>query len=123
MTAEKMNTESMTPFLAQVNQAHPEEYIVMVLDCASSHKSKDLNDPENVSLGLLPSYSSELNSAEQIWNVLRRKYFSNRVFASLDATTKQAEGGLDNMAADKNAIKSSTNWPWINAIMNAKYNY
>ena len=110
----------MVRFLAQVSQAHPDEYMVMVLDGASSHKSKDLNVPTNVSLVLLPPYSSELNPAEQIWNMLRRKYFANRVFDSLDATTKQAECGLNNMASDKNAMSSLTNWPWLDAILKAK---
>jgi hypothetical protein len=32
MTAEKMNTENMFRFLAQVSDAHQEEFIVMVLD-------------------------------------------------------------------------------------------
>jgi transposase len=117
MTAEKMNTENMTRFLAQVSEAHTEEFIVMLLDGASSHKSKELKVPENVSLALLPPYSPELNPAEQIWNVLRRNYFANRVFDSLDAATKQAESGLAAMAADKKAMKSLTSWPWINAIL------
>lgn len=119
MTAEKMNTESMSCFLKQVSQAHPEEFIVMVFDGASSHKSKELKVPENVSLVLLPPYSPELNPVEQIWNRLRLNYFANRVFDSLDAATLQAETGLCNMAANKNAMKSLTNWPWINAISNA----
>lgn len=119
MTAEKMNTESMSCFLKQVSQAHPEKFIVMVLDGASSHKSKELEVPENVSLVLLPPYSPELNPVEQIWNRLRLNYFANRVFDSLDAATLQAETGLRNMAANKNAMTSLTNWPWINAISNA----
>jgi len=91
----------------------------MVLDGASSHKSKELKVPENVSLVLLPPYSPELNPVEQIWNMLRLNYFVNRVFDSLDAATLQAETGLRNMAANKNAMKNLTNWPWINAISNA----
>jgi len=117
MTAEKMNTDSMTGFLAQVSAAHCEEFIVMVLDGASSHKSKDLKTPDNLSLIPLPSYSPELNPAEQIWNILRRDYFANRVFDSLNAATNQAEHGLAEMAADKSAIRNLTNWPWISAIM------
>ena len=89
-----MNTDSMTRFLAQVSTAHNDEFIVMVLDGASSHKSKELKIPDNVSLIPLPPYSPELNPAEQIWNLLRRDYFANRVFDSLDAATKQAERGL-----------------------------
>lgn len=117
MTAEKMNTESMSLFLKQISKAHRTEFIVMVLDGASSHKSKDLMIPENVSLVLLPPYSPELNPAEQIWNVLRRDYFANRVFDSLDAATKQAERGLAQMADNKKSIRQLTNWPWISAIL------
>src|SRR3989304_4501811 len=104
MTAEKMNTDGMSRFLAQVSAAHSEEFIVMVLDGASSHKSKELEIPDNISLLPLPPYSPELNPAEQIWNILRRDYFSNRVFDSLDAATNQAECGLAEMAADKSAV-------------------
>ena len=89
----------------------------MVLDGASSHKSKDLNIPANMSLLLLPPYSPELNPAEQIWNILRRNYFANRVFDSLDAATEQAERGLTKMATNKPAIRQLTNWPWISAIL------
>ena len=76
MTAEKMNTENMSIFLAQVSEAHRDEFIIMVLDGASSHKGKELKLPKNVSLVPLPPYSPELNPAEQIWNTLRRDYFA-----------------------------------------------
>lgn len=117
LTADKMNTDNMSRFLAQASQAHQNEFIVMVLDGASSHKSKELKIPNNVSLILLPPYSPELNPAEQIWNVLRRDHFANRVFDSLDAATEQAERGLSMMAANKSAIRQLTNWPWISAIL------
>jgi len=119
MTCEKMNTESMSCFLKQVSESHHNDFMVMVLDGASSHKSKDLKIPENVALILLPPYSPELNPAEQIWNMLRRNYFANRVFDSLDAATQQAEYGLAQMASDKPIMKSLSNWPWINAILKA----
>ena len=117
MTAEKMNTDSMSRFLLQVSEAHKDEFIVMVVDGASSHRSKELKVPENVSLIRLPPYSPELNPAEQIWNVLRRDYFANRVFDSLNAATEQAELGLAEMAANKSAIHRLTNWHWISAIL------
>jgi transposase len=72
----------------------------MVLDGASSRKSKDLNIPKNVLFIRLPPYSPELNPAEQIWNTLRCNYFTNRVFDDLDAAIKQAEYGLMEMAAN-----------------------
>jgi len=117
MTAEKMNTDSMSRFLLQVSETHKDEFIVMLVDGASSHRSKELKFPENVSLIRLPPYSPELNPAEQIWNVLRRDYFANRVFDSLNASTEQAELGLAEMAANKSAIHRLTNWHWISAIL------
>lgn len=48
MTAEKMNTEYITRFLAQVRNAHPVEFIGMILNSASSHNSKELKVPVNV---------------------------------------------------------------------------
>jgi len=109
----------MTGFLAQVSQAHKEEFIVMVVDRASSHRNKDLVIPENVALAKLPPYAPELNPAERIWNILRRNYFANRVFESLNVATAQAEFDLTEMATNKPSIKSLTNWPWISAILKA----
>ena len=67
---------------------------LMFQDEAPSHKGKELEVPENIALVFLPSYSPELNPAEQLWNVLRRDYFANKVFDSLNVATCQAETGL-----------------------------
>jgi hypothetical protein len=46
MICDKMNTERIREFLAQVSVAHPEEFMVMVVDGASSHVAKALVMPE-----------------------------------------------------------------------------
>jgi len=120
MTSEKMNTDNMSRFLDQVSKAHRQDFMVMVLDGASSHKCKELKVPENITLMFLPPYSPELNPTELVWNELRRNYFANRVFDSLDAATLQAENGLAYMASGREALKSLTNWPWISDILNDK---
>ena len=117
MTAEKMNTENMSRFLGQVSEAHKDEFIVMVADGASSHKSKELSILKSLSLIRLAPYSPELNPADQIWNIPRRNYFADRVFGALDAVTTQAEFDLAEMAANKLATRQLTNWPWISAIL------
>lgn len=119
MTLEKMNTGNMSRFLKQVSETHEQDFIVMVLDRAPSHRGKELEVPENMSLVFLPPYSPELNPVEQLWNVLRRDYFANKVFDSLNAATLQAEHGLANLASNRGALKSLTNWPWISAMLNA----
>jgi len=116
MTLEKMNTENMGLFLKQVSAAHKQDFIIMVLNGATPHKGKELEVPENITLVFLPSYSPELNPAEQIWNVLRRDYFANRVFESLNAAIHQAENGLAYRASNREALKRLTNWSRISAI-------
>lgn len=59
----QMNTQRMNEFLAEVARHHPHEFIVMVVDGASSHRGKDLAVPENIRLLPLPAYSPGTQSA------------------------------------------------------------
>jgi hypothetical protein len=109
----EMNTERMNEFLEQVSQAHPAEFLIMVIDGASSHKSKDLRIPENICFHRLPGYSPQLNPQEHVWDDLREKEFPNRVLDTLGGVVKQLESGLPRMAANHEGIRSLTAWPWI----------
>jgi hypothetical protein len=109
----EMNTDRMNEFLAQVSQAHPEEFIIMVVDGASSHTSKDLRIPKNIRFHRLPSYSPELNPQEHVWDELREKEFPNRVFDSLEGVIDHLRSGLLRLAANKEGLRSLTAWPWI----------
>ena len=62
MITRTMNTTRMSEFLAQVSAAHRRDFIVMVVDGASSHKAHDLVVPENMRLLRLPPYSPELRA-------------------------------------------------------------
>lgn len=108
-----MNTERMNEFLAQVSLAHPHEFILMVVDGASSHRSHDLCLPENIRLHRLPGYAPELNPQEHVWDELREKEFPNRVFESMDGVLHQLAGGLPRLADNHEALRSLTAWPWI----------
>jgi len=120
MISPKMNTEQMNLFLLQVSAAHPEEFIVMIVDGASSHRSQDLRVPGNIRLHRLPGYSPQLNPQEHVWDELREKEFPNRVFESMAAVVGQLEEGLPRMAANTQGLRSLTAWPWIiSLILNA----
>ena len=108
-----MNTEQRGTFLAQVSAAHPEDFIVMVVDGASSHVAKALVVPENIRLHRLPGYSPELNPQEHLWDELREKEFPNRVFESMDGVLAQLHAGLPRLAANTQGLRSLTAWPWI----------
>jgi len=108
-----MNTESMGEFLTQVALADLGEFIVMVVDRASSHVPKELAVPENIRLLRLPPYASELNPQEHVWDEIRGKEFPNRVFSDLASVIGQLERGLPQLAADHERLRSITAWPWI----------
>lgn len=113
MLCDKMNTERMGEFLAQVSAAHPEEFIIMIVDGASSHVAKALIVPENIVLHRLPAYSPQLNPQEHLWDELREKEFPNRVFESMEGVRSQLREGLPRLAGDQAKIKGICAWPWI----------
>ena len=110
---QKMNTAQMSAFLSQVSQAHSQEFIVMVVDGASSHKARDLIVPENVRLIRLPGYSPELNPQEHIWDEVREKAFPNLVLDQMALVVERLRGGLSRLAADADRIRRIAAWPWI----------
>ena len=98
MICSEMNTVRMGEFLGQVSRAHPDEFIVMIVDGASSHKAKDLGVPENIGLVPLPAYAPELNPQEHVWDELREKGVSQSRVQSLDAVIAQLHTGLPRLA-------------------------
>jgi hypothetical protein len=116
MIASQMNTARMSEFLAQVSAAHRREFIVMVVDGASSHVAKDLVVPKNIRLLRLPPYAPELNPQEHVWDELREKEFPNRVYNDMVSVRMQLETSLPRLAADRKALRSLTAWPWIDTL-------
>lgn len=113
----KMNTEEMGVFLRQVSDKYPDDYLLMVLDGASSHKAKALEIPANVALIALPGYSPQLNPQENVWDEIREKNFPNRVYDSMTAVIEQLKKGLAVFASATEAVRSLTAWPWIQTVL------
>src|SRR5947199_5806339 len=90
------STAMMNLFLEQVGQTFSKYFIIMQVDQAGWHSAKNLVIPENIRLIPQPAYSPELNPVEHIWEEIREKAFSNRVFPSLDALCDQLRQLEDN---------------------------
>jgi len=116
MITPQMNTANMSAFLAQISARHRRDFIVMVVDGASSHVAKDLMVPKNIRLLRLPPYAPELNPQEHVCDELREKAFPNRVFADLHSVLGQLEVGLPSLASDRKVLRSLTAWPWISSL-------
>jgi len=76
------DTDMMNLFLQQVAQEVADSFILMQVDQAGWHRSRELQIPENIRLIFQPPYSPELNPVEHLWDELREKFFLNRVFSS-----------------------------------------
>jgi hypothetical protein len=116
----QVNTECTQLFITEIANRYPEENIVMVVDGAGWHQSKDLTLPENLRLHFLPPYSPELNPQEHIWDELREKYFHNQTFDSLNSLEDQLIEGLQHLEQHPQIVKSIAGWDWIlNSVSNA----
>lgn len=78
------NTAMMNLFLSHVSQTLADDFIVMQVDQAGWHRSKELQVPANIRLIEQPPDSPEANPVLPLWEELREKYLHNRVFPSLD---------------------------------------
>jgi hypothetical protein len=56
----------MNIFLSQVAEGFKEYFVVMLVDGAGWHRSKDLKIPENIHFVQQPSHGPELDPAEYI---------------------------------------------------------
>jgi transposase len=103
----------MQVFLDEIALRYPANNILLVVDGAGWHRSNSLKLPSNLKLLPLPAYSPELNPVENIWDELREKFFSNRVFNSHKALEEQLITGLRYLEENKEITRSIAAWPWI----------
>jgi len=60
----------------------------------------------------LPPYSPELNAQENVWQWIKDKQLSNRVFASFTAITNAAVDAWNNFIKQPDLIHSIANRDW-----------
>jgi transposase len=77
-----VNTAMMSLFLKHVSEDFKDYFLILILDQATWHRSKELEIPENIRLLPLLPYSPELNPVEHIWDDLGEKAMPNRAFHS-----------------------------------------
>jgi len=107
------NSEMMNIFVDQVAQEFHEFFVIMVVDGAGRHRSKDLKIPENVRFIEQPSHSPELNPAEHIWEEIREKATHNKAFKDLDELQNTLCEALRNLQDDSKRLRTMTNFPYL----------
>lgn len=99
------NTEAMNEFLQQLSVQYKNYRIIIILDKAGWHISQSLEISDNIKLLHLNPYSPELNPVELLWREIRRKYFHNNIFASLDEVENTLQQALSNYHQQKQDVQ------------------
>lgn len=101
-----VNGHCMQLFLNEIAARYPDENVVMVIDGAGWHRSRELKLADNVRTVLLPPYAPELNPQEHVWDELREKFFHNRAFDSMDALETHLEAALKSFELSPERMRS-----------------
>jgi len=111
------NTAMMNLFLEHVSQSFENYFIVMQVDQAGWHRSKELIVPANIRLIEQPAYSPEVNPIEHLWEELREKYLHNRLFPSLDLLLEVLCQALNELTEDTERLRSMMSFPHLNVTI------
>jgi hypothetical protein len=111
------DTEMMNLFLEHVSSTFANYFVVMQVDRASWHHSKDLKVPANIRLIAQPAYSPEPESSvEHVWEEVREKHLANLALASLDEVIDKVCEGLNQLEADPQRLRSMTYFPHFRSV-------
>jgi len=78
-----VNTDCFNLYLEELSSQYKDKKIILIVDGAGWHKSKDLIIPENIKIKILPPYCPELNPVEKFWQYIKNHTIKNRVYESL----------------------------------------
>ena len=89
-----------------------EVHAVIIMDRAGWHCSKDLKVPKNITIVHLPPYSPELNGSENAWQVMKSKFFKNRVFKTTAEIIDACIEAWNNFVETEGQIKKTCYRNW-----------
>jgi transposase len=113
----EVSTAAMDVFLAELARAVPAgTHAVLVLDGAGWHVSEHLAVPPNLTLVHPPPYSPELNPVERVWEYLRERFLSLRVFADYRAIVDACCEAWNRLVAEPGRLRSLCDQPWIKKV-------
>jgi len=87
-------------------------HAVVILDGAGYHGAGHLELPANLTLVRLPPYAPELNSAENIWEYLRKNRLANSIFETYDEIVEACSNAWNFFATDPATVTSITSREW-----------
>ena len=108
-----VSVAAMNLLLEEVaSQLPPGTHAAMLIDNAGWHTANDLRVPPNITLVHLPPYSPELNAIEKVWQYLRDRYLSGRLFPGTGAIVDACCDAWNSLIAETGRIRSLTDFDW-----------
>jgi len=108
------NTESMNLFMNGLSEEFKNYRIILTMDNAAWHDSKDIEEFDNIVPLFLPPYSPELNPVEYVWHYIKDHYkFKNKTFKNMDQVVNQLEYAFCDLYRNKEIVKSFSLYNWI----------
>ena len=104
------NADNFQVFLDELSKKYEPVYNILTLDNGAFHKAKSLIIPENIGLLFLPPYSPELNPAENMWAILKRK-FTNKLHHTLEEVSEFITAATASLT--KESIKKTCGFTYI----------
>jgi transposase len=105
-------------FLKHLGEAYADHRLVVVLDNAPSHISKEVVVPQNVSLLALPAYSPELNPVER-WFQEFRGALANKFFATIELLQEALTQTLELYWEEPAPLRKLVGFPWWTRVIEA----
>ena len=108
-----MDGRCFEEFLGRLGEVYADHRLVVVLDGAPSHTSKQIELPENVSLLALPPYSPESNPVERWFQEFRfRRAISNRIFETVALLQEAMTDTLEPYWKDPARLRRLVGFSW-----------
>jgi hypothetical protein len=98
-------------------QLPPGTHAAMLIDNAGWHTANHLQVPPNITLVHLPPYSPELNAIEKVWQYLRDRYLSGRLFPGTGAIVDACCHAWNSLIAEAGRIRSLTDFDWARKVI------
>ena len=108
-----MRKEAFDCFLDELSKRYANEDIALIVDGAASHGTDSITIPDNITLIALPPYRPQLNPIENLWKVIRERFFPNLDFECMDKLEQNLCVALDHLDTNPQIIRSVTGYKWI----------
>lgn len=89
----------------------PQKQVILAIERAGWHISKELSVPEGIHLVFMPSHSPELQPAERLWP-LTNEPVANRTFKTLEQLEEVVYSRCQTLLQQTELIRGLTNFYW-----------